>query len=246
MLPPHTPARPVPVTLDAAALARINRLTTIARFVSGLAHEMNNALQVMGGLVELLADRADIPADAAVRIQKIGGQADRASAVIRQLLTFVREPGVEGGPIDLGPVVDRALALRKYQLGRAGIAIEWARSSDAYCVIGSERALEQVVVNLLVNAEEAIEGQAERRVSLALARVAGLVRLSVSDSGHGVSPELRGRIFDPFFTTRTSERAVGLGLTVAEAVAMSHGGCLVLADAGPGTTTFALDLPERA
>jgi C4-dicarboxylate-specific signal transduction histidine kinase len=243
---PPPPAHPGPLTLDSNELARINRLTTIARFVSGLAHELNNALQVMGGLVELLADRADLPADVAVRIQKIGGQADRASGVIRQLLAFVREPGMDGGPIDLGLVVDRALALRRYQLGRAGVSVSWTRPRESYRVPGQERALEQVIVNLLVNCEEALEGQAERRLSLSLARVAGGVQFSVSDSGHGVPAEIRERIFEPFFTTRNSERAIGLGLTVGAAVAQSHGGRLTLAESAPGATTFVLELPARS
>jgi two-component system C4-dicarboxylate transport sensor histidine kinase DctB len=181
----------------------------------------------------------------AQRIQKIGGQADRASVAIRQLLAFVREPGVEGGPIDLGVIVDRALALRRYQLGRAGVTISWTRPGRPHQVIGHERALEQVVVNLLVNAEEALDGQAERRLSLELARAEGRVRFLVSDTGHGVPPELRARIFEPFFTTRTSERAVGLGLTVGAAVAASHGGTLALTQSAAGATTFVLELPER-
>jgi len=234
------------VTLDASQLAQINRLATIARFVAGLAHELNNSLQVMGGLVELLADRTDVPPDAAVRIQKIGGQADRASGVIRQVLTFVRDTGWDSGAVDLGGVVDRALALRRYQLGRAGIAVTWDRQpQEYYRVAGQDRALEQVVLNLLVNAEEALEGQAERRVSLTLVRAAGRVQLAVSDTGPGVPPELRETIFEPFFTTRSSSsRAVGLGLTVGAAIAAAHGGHLALGGPGPGAT-FVLDLPER-
>jgi len=233
-----------PETLDESRLARINRLTTIARFVSGVAHEMNNALQVISGLVELLADRTDLPSDAAVRIQKIGGQTDRASAVIRQLLTFVRDPGVDGA-LDLGTVVESALALRRYQLGRVGIAVVWTRPAERFRVKGNERALEQLVVNLLMNAEEALEGAAERRLSLALVRMAGHIQLSVSDTGHGVPPDLREQIFEPFFTTRASDRAVGLGLTVGETIAATHGGRLVLSAAAPGATTFVLELPEH-
>jgi len=240
------PVNTGPLTLGSTELARINRLTTTARFVSGLAHELNNALQVIGGLVELLADRTDLPADAATRVQKIGGQADRASGVIRQLLAFVRDPGVDGGAIDLGTIIDRALSLRRYQLGRAGVSVAWTRPQNSYQVVGYERALEQVIVNLIVNAEEALEGGQERRLALVLARVAGRVQLSVSDTGHGVMPELRQRIFEPFFTTRTSERAVGLGLTVGAAVANAHGGRLALTSGeGPGAT-FVLDLPARS
>jgi two-component system C4-dicarboxylate transport sensor histidine kinase DctB len=198
----------------------------------------------MGGLAELLADRADIPADAAARIQRIGGQADRASGVIRQVLAFVRDPGGDGGAVDVGVVVERALALRRYQLGRAGVAVAWDRQPrEHYRVSGQERALEQVVLNLLVNAEEALDGQAERRVSLTLARLAGRVQLAVSDTGPGVPPELKERIFEPFFTTRSSPRTVGLGLTVGSAIAAALGGGLTLGGPGPGAT-FVLDLPE--
>jgi C4-dicarboxylate-specific signal transduction histidine kinase len=234
-----------PLALDEDRLAQINRLTTVARFVSGLAHELNNSLQVMGGLVELLADRPDVPADAAVRIQKIGGQTDKASGIIRQVLAFTRGEAGETAAFDLAAVVDRALALRRYQLGRSGVALAWTRPAhEPFRVSGQERLVEQVVVNLIVNAEEAVEGQPERKVSLALARGAGRVQLTVADSGPGVPPELRARIFEPFFTTRTSERAVGLGLTVGAAVASAHGGRLALADTTPGAT-FVLELPER-
>jgi two-component system sensor kinase FixL len=235
---------PHPVTLTTTQLTQVNRLTTIARFVSGLAHELNNSLQVMSGLVELLADRGDLPADAAVRVQKIGGQADRASTVIRQVLGFVREAGGARMALDLAAATDRAVALRRYQLGRSGVSLRWERvPGQTFRVQGVESQLQQVVINLLVNAEEALADQTERRLDVSLARNAGIVQLAVADSGPGVAPELRERIFDPFFTTRQSARAVGLGLTVSAAIAAAHSGRLYLADVAPGST-FILELPE--
>jgi C4-dicarboxylate-specific signal transduction histidine kinase len=234
------------VDLTDDQLAQLNRLTTIARFVSGLAHELNNSLQVMSGLVELLADRGDLPADASVRVQKIGGQADRASTVIRQVLGFVRDSG--GAPIalDLAAATDRAIALRRYQLGRTGVALRWERvPGQTFRVMGVESQLQQAVINLLVNAEEALSDQPERRLQVSLARNAGVLQLAVSDSGPGVAPELRERIFEPFFTTRQTSRAVGLGLPVGAAIAAAHGGRLYLADVTPGAT-FILELPEAS
>jgi C4-dicarboxylate-specific signal transduction histidine kinase len=232
--------------LSAAQLTQINQLTTVARFVSGLAHELNNALQVMGGLVELLGERSDLPADALVRIRKIGGQADRASAVIRQVLAFVREPSVSHAPVDLAQVIDRALALRRYQLARQGVEVQWAPESSgaSFTVVGQDRALQQVVVNLLVNAEEALADQPHRQVRLALVRAGDRVQLTIADTGAGVAPELRDRIFEPFFSTRSSDRAVGLGLTAGAAIAAAHGGRLTLADTAAGAT-FVLDLPLK-
>jgi len=236
--------QPHPFDLDAGQLAQINRLTTIARFVSGLAHELNNSLQVMSGMVELLADRADLPADAAVRIQKIGGQADRANGIIRQVLAYTREGVNEVTAIDLAATADRAMALRRYQLGRNGVSINWDRQAgQTFRVRGDERELQQLVLNLLVNAEEALHGQADRQLRMTLNRAPGRVSLSIEDSGPGVPADLRERIFEPFFTTRSSSRAIGLGLTVGAAIATAHGGRLYLADTSPGAT-FVADFPS--
>jgi C4-dicarboxylate-specific signal transduction histidine kinase len=235
-----------PVRLSPEQLARINRLTIVARFVSGLAHEMNNSLQVIGGLVELLVDRGDLPAEAAVRVGKIGAQAERASTAIRHVLAFVRDPGGDQRALDLGAIVESALALRQYQLSRAGIAVAWPRQAgERLPVRGDERQLRQLVLNLLVNAEEALAGAPERRIDIAASRDNGQVRLAIHDTGPGVSPELGEGIFEPFVSTRSSEQAVGLGLTVGAAIAAAHAGVLRLDARAPRGARFVLELPMR-
>ena len=114
-----------------------------------------------------------------------------------------------------------------------------------FAVRGSARDLEQAVLNLLANAQEALAGADTRELRIGMTRIAGRVRLSVTDTGPGVPAELRQRIFEPFFTTHPATGAVGLGLTVAAHTAAAHGGRLSLVDQGPGAT-FVLDLPEDA
>jgi len=168
-----------------------------------------------------------------------------ATDVIRQVLAYTRETTAEPVAVDLAAVVDRALALRRYQLGRAGIAVDVTRSpGNAFVVMGEKRQLQQLVLNLLLNAEQALARQPQRVLRLALERHGARVRLVVADSGAGVPAELRDRIFEPFFTTSQSERTVGLGLTVSRAIAASHGGTLLLEERGPGAT-FVLELPAR-
>ena len=238
---------PESLRLTPEQLARINRVATIARFVAGLAHEMNNSLQIIGGLVELLGDRADLPADAALRVGKVGAQADRAGAAIRQVLAFVRDPGGDRRTVDLGAIVDRALALRRYQLGRAGVSVTWTRDGDGrLSVRGDERQLQQLVLNLLINVEEALAGQQDPRLHIAAYRGDGRVRLAVHDNGPGVPRQVREHIFEPFVTTRDTESALGLGLTVGAAIAAAHGGSLTLDPVGSPGARFVLDLPDTA
>ena len=237
---------PIPTTsLDPPQLVRLNRLATMARLVAGLAHELNNTLQVVSGLVELLADRSDLPPDALVRLQKIGGQADKATTAIRQVLGYTRDvTTVEAGIVDLSTVVEQVLALRRYQLGRLGIAVSVDRPQLMNCnVRGDERQLAQALLNLVMNAEEALTGQAHRQLRIALAPMDSAIQVHVEDSGPGVADEIRSRIFMPFFTTRATDRSVGLGLPVSQALVEASGGHLWLSPQTPGAT-FVIELPK--
>jgi signal transduction histidine kinase len=227
--------------LNPQRLGQLNRLATSARLVAGMAHELNNSLQVVSGLVELLAD-ADVPPDVAARIRKIGGQADKASSTVRQVLGYTREGAPELKRQDVGAAVDRTVALRRYNLGRAGISVT-SQVAPGLSVRADERGLLQLLLNLVLNAEDALSAQPRKDLHISAEAVDGNVRIAVSDTGHGVSDGIRHRIFDPFFSTRTDARAVGLGLPAAQAIAMSSGGRVILADGRPGSTTFVVELP---
>jgi signal transduction histidine kinase len=231
-------------SLGASQLTRLNRLATMARLIAGLAHELNNTLQVVSGLVELLADRPDLPPDAVARLQKIGGQADKATTAIRQVLGYTRETaGTDVGVLDIAGVVDQVLALRRYQLGRLGITVNVDRPQTINTQVrGDERQLAQALLNLVMNAEEALAGHSERRLRIVLAPADRAIQVHVEDSGPGVEAEIRSRIFEPFFTTRSSDRAVGLGLPVSQALVQAHGGNLWLSPNSPGAT-FVIELP---
>jgi C4-dicarboxylate-specific signal transduction histidine kinase len=229
--------------LSPARLAQINRLATAARMVAGLAHELNNSLQVVSGLVELLSDRADIPADATGRIQRIGGQAEKATTAIRQVLGYTREFGPATTTVNLASAVEQALALRRYHLGRAGIAVTVDAPPVPVAVAGDDRSVLQVLLNLAINAEDALAQHPVRELRVAIERDGSRARVVVRDTGHGVPADIRERIFEPFFTTRTGERALGLGLPVAQVIAASLGGQVALGASGPGATDFVLDLP---
>lgn len=228
--------------LKTEQLGQLNRLATSARLVAGLAHELNNSLQVVSGLVELLADHTEVPPEVAARISKIGLQADKATSTIRQVLGYTREGVVERRRAEVSSAVERALALRHYNLGRAGIAVT-SQVPPGLVAGADDRGLVQIVLNLVLNAEDALAAAPRKDLHIAGDVTDGRVRLTVRDTGHGVGVDIRERIFEPFFTTRTDARAVGLGLPVAQAIAMSSGGSVVLADGQAGSTTFVVELP---
>ena len=211
--------------------------------IAGLAHELNNSLQVVSGLVELLADHPEVPPDAAARINKIGAQADKATAAIRQVLGYTRELAVDPLEPEVSGVVDRVLALRRYNLGRAGIAVAVDVPAGVR-VRGDEKSLVQILLNLVINAEDALAGQSGRDLRIAAAVRGDRVELQVTDSGPGIPADVREQIFEPFFTTRVDGRAVGLGLPVARSLAFAMGGSIAMAVAEPGETTFVVDLPR--
>jgi len=234
---------PLPTLAGPGELARMNRLATIARLLAGLAHELNNSLQIIGGTVELLADRSDVPPDVVSKLQRIGGQSDKATLAIRQVMAYGREVASDTSTVDLSAVVRQVLALRHYPLSRAGVKVVLdGLEGPPVRVRADERALTQAVLNLIINGEESLTGQPARELRVGVERDAALVRLRVSDSGPGVPAELRDRIFEPFFTTRSNERVVGLGLTVSREIIERTGGRLTLADGSPGAT-FVIELP---
>lgn len=232
------------LTLRNADLVRLNRQATIAGLLAGLAHEMNNSLQVIGGSIELLTDREDLSAGAVQRMKRIGEQAERAAAAVRAVLAYARHPGDVSGTPDVALVTEQMVALRRYSLGRAGIAIAIEHDGDRpFRVRGDERLLQQAVLNLIVNAEEALAGSPDRRLRMTLSHASGMVRLAVADTGPGIAAEIRPRIFEPFFTTRPDAGAPGLGLPATQLIAEAHGGRLTLAEGATGAT-FVLELPE--
>lgn len=222
-------------------LAYLNRMTVLGQVVPNVAHEINNALQIIGGLCELLATK-DLPADARDKIGKIAGQNGRAVELVQQVVGFVRREGLGQSRVDVGRSAQHAIGLRRYHLSRAGIQTVVSAPTDAAAIVGVDsHSMQQVVLNLIANAEQALTGREGGQIALDLVRDGATVMLTVTDNGRGMTEMVRGRAFEPFFTTHR-ERA-GLGLTVVKAIVERHGGSVaVSSDAGAGASVV-LRLP---
>ena len=239
-------------------LRQAEKLAALGELVAGVAHEMNNPLAGISAFAELLLEA---PADAAFTaedreaVRFIKREADRATAVVRDLLTFAREAAPRWGPVALDALLERTVRVRAYAARTAGLDLRLELEPGLPAVRGDERKLQQVFVNLIANAEHAVRGAPERRVTVRAWRVGGpaaggagggRVAVRVSDTGPGVPAEVLGRVFEPFFTTKPPGEGTGLGLSVSYGIVQAHGGELRAHNLPGGGAAFDVVLPVAA
>jgi PAS domain S-box-containing protein len=223
-------------------LVRGERLSAIGEFVSGVAHEINNPLQTIIGSLELVLDQR---LDPAIRgdIERARLEAGRAGRIVRNLLRFVRQAPDERLLLDLNEMVKATMNIRAYELEMAGIQIHAEYAPLLPLVLGNREEIQQVILNLVMNAEQAMSGPALPRVLSVRTLMSGAdAVLEVRDTGPGIPTELAGRVFEPFFTTKPVGTGPGLGLSLSLGIANAHRGQLELVDASLGCC-FRLTLP---
>jgi signal transduction histidine kinase len=219
------------------------RLSSIGLLTAGVAHEINNPLEGIGNYLNLLEKPALSDEKRRRYVELVRHGFERIGGIVRDLLAFAR-PGVEHGTADLAQVVARAIKMVKYSEALRGVEIEQRGLDAALPVPGDEGRLEQVVVNLLLNAATAMGGSGRVSISAELVDVRSdsepAVELAIEDGGPGISPEDLPRIFDPFFTTTNG---TGLGLAVSYGIVRAHGGRLGASNRASGGARFVVHLP---
>lgn len=226
-------------------LLQSEKLAAIGTLVSGVAHELNNPLTSIAGLSEFLLSNPSVPA-APEHLRVINDQAERASRIVRNLLAFARRSPAEAAALDMSDLVQRTLSLMSYELRQAGVDLILDTPAGLPPVRGNRDELQQVVLNLVVNASYAMRQLPEgrpRRLTVSVSQVDGRVALKVSDTGPGMTREIAAQIFDPFFTTKPPGEGTGLGLFLCYGIAESHGGTLSVETAPGEGATFTLSLP---
>jgi two-component system NtrC family sensor kinase len=234
-----------------AQLLQAGKLSAVGQLVSGVAHELNNPLSVVIGYGQLLLSRG-VPDDARRPIEAIVAQGARMAKIIQSLLLFSRQRKPERRPVDMGEVVRQILTLRETQLTVSGIRVETDFAADAPRAEGDSHQLQQVALNLILNAEQAILGSGvggrrtgnHIRITTSARRMgdAMWVITQVADNGPGIPPGVLPRVFEPFFTTKKVGDGAGLGLSVSYGIVEQHGGRLSV-ESEPGRTVFTLELP---
>jgi PAS domain S-box-containing protein len=235
-----------------AQLTQAEKLSSIGLLAAGVAHEVNTPLAVISSYTQMLAKqmRPMMEQDARIApvLDKITQQTFRASEIVNGLLNFSRTGGAEFASVDLNRLLHDTLTLLEHQFKTAGIRVETELDLNLPRVHGNEGKLQQVVLNLLLNARDAMHGSRDGRIRIATEQAGGRIWVVVQDFGGGIEPEHLHRIFDPFFTTKTKPRngqhkGTGLGLAVSYGIMQEHAGKMhVQSEVGVGTT-FRLEFP---
>lgn len=224
-------------------LVTLNRTATVARLVAGVFHELNNSLQVIGGLAELLQDTPGNPPPVADGLRRIHEQSAKAASAIADLMAFSRQKADVRGRVNMRDVTTRAVGLRTFAISRARLTMVYEPPTTGVVdVEGFGNLLLQAMLNLIVNAEQALAGRPGGTIRVELELPPGFVVVRVSDSGPGVDAAEAERLFEPFTTSRSRDESSGLGLAVARQIAEQHGGSLTLEPASAGAC-FQMRLP---
>ena len=227
-----------------ARLLETERLAAVGELVAGVAHEVNNPLGSISAFAQLLLKDATLVGEHRESIEVIRSETQRASQVVRDLLAFARRAPAELGAVELNELVERSLRLRGFQLTSARVQLVSELDPALPAIEGDARQLQQVLLNLVTNAIQAMALRGGGTLTVRTRADAGNVRVEVSDTGPGVPAHARPHIFEPFFTTKPEGEGTGLGLSVSYGIVAAHDGEIRLADTPPGTgATFVITLP---
>jgi PAS domain S-box-containing protein len=224
-------------------LIHSERLSAVGQLVAGVAHEINNPLQAVMGLSELLMEGHD-SGNMKHDLDQIRVHADRAAKIVRHLLLFARHSTLERSVADLNEITRSTVAFRSFELKSLGIELVEHYSLELPLIVVNREEIQQVVLNLLLNAEQAVKGTGRPgTVRVRTGETAASAFVEVRDDGPGVPEAMTSQVFEPFFTTRSVGQGTGLGLSVSLGIAQAHGGLLELMPTDRGAC-FRLTIPR--
>jgi len=221
-----------------------SRLAAVGEMAAGIAHEINNPLTAVIGYSELLAERNDIPEDVKDELKIINQSSQRVKDIVKRMLTFARQTKPVKTSVDINELIDNTLEMRRYVLQTSNIEIIKDYESGLPRVSADAGQLQQVLLNIIINAEHALK-RVERKGMLTLqTQLAETgITISISDNGPGMSRQVQEKLFQPFFTTKETGEGTGLGLSLSLGIINEHGGSLRVESFQEKGSTFIIELP---
>ncbi len=224
-------------------LIQSEKMVAVGQLVSGVAHEINNPLTGVIGYSQLLLSQ-EIGEEAKKDAEAIYSEAQRATKIVRHLLSFARKHAPEQKAVDINNLVRESIELKAYDLKVNNITVETRLKAGLPLTMADPHQMQQVFLNLITNAEQAmLEGQGSGRIVISTGISRGAIRIEFSDSGPGVPEELRDRVFDPFFTTKDVGKGTGLGLSICYGIIEEHNGRIWLEPGSDAGAKMLVELP---
>ena len=226
------------------SLYQREKLAALGSLLAGVAHELNNPLSVVVARAVMLEEQGDAPIRAAAL--KIRTAAERCARIVRTFLAMARQQKPERGPVAVNEVVTAALDIAGYAIRTSSIEVALDLPADIPPILADADQLHQVLLNLLINAQQSLQDHpAPRRIRVTsrFDKFADMVRITVADNGPGIPAHLRARIFEPYFTTKPTGVGTGVGLAVSCGIVEAHGGTLTLDCPTEGGAVFTIALP---
>lgn len=209
-----------------AELVHSAKMASLGTLSAGVAHELNQPIAIIRGLAQQLQDEPNLSPYITEDLKLIEQQTGRMMRIIAQLRSFCRTDGHEVSTIALGALVDNCLVLLGAQLKSRGVAVSIATPLEPLEVLANANEVEQILLNLITNARDAVEGLKNPQIELRLAASDEFIVLECADNGPGIAPEALPHLFEPFFTTKEVGKGMGLGLSISENLAKKNGGSL--------------------
>ena len=219
------------------------RLAVIGQLAADVAHELNNPLQGIVTYSHLLRERGGPGNGANAWVEKIVTQADRCTTIIRGLLDFARPRAPNKRPAHVNGLLEECVSLVENQAHFHNIEVVKGLGADIPEVVIDPSQIQQVFINLIINAAEAMDGGGRLLLTTRYDPAEQLVEVDFADTGHGISRENLGRIFDPFFTTKAVLHGTGLGLAISYGIVKEHGGTITVESEEGRGTMFTIRLP---
>jgi two-component system NtrC family sensor kinase len=227
-------------------LLQAEKMAALGQTISGVAHELNNPLATILSWAERLSQKPTVDLSVRRGLDTILSEAERAARIVRNLLTFARKRQTTRAMVDVNQVVRETLALRSYEQRVTNISVIDALAAGLPQVFADGHQVQQVLLNLIINAEQAMLSAHGRGVLVMRTwhdAEQEAVILEINDDGPGIPEQLQPKIFDPFFTTKDVGQGTGLGLTVAYAIVQEHGGRIRLESTPGRGASFYVELP---
>jgi len=226
-----------------AQLVQSEKLAGIGQLAAGVAHELNNPLSGVMGFSQLLLDDPELSGQHRKDVETILGQSQRCKTIIQNLLQFSRRRDPKVETLDLIVLLKATLNLVAYEFTTSGIKMVQTLPSSLPPIHGDSNQLQQVFVNLLTNAQQAMAGCSKQSLTVEAGHTSTHSYIRIRDTGAGIAPEIMSKIFDPFFTTKPVGQGTGLGLSICYGIIQEHAGKITVESKPEEGSTFTVELP---